>query len=61
MKEVPKRIQRVNGWYKSRWKEAIRILAETPPLNLDARPDEISPDEWIQLIEQLEQFEPHFE
>ena len=61
LKEVPKRIQRVNGWYKSRWKEAIRILAENPPLNLDARPDEISPDEWIQLIEQLEQFEPHFE
>lgn len=61
MKEVPKRIQRVTGWYKSRWKAAIRFLEENPPLNFDARPDEISAGEWIQLIEQLEQFDPHFE
>lgn len=61
LKEVPKRIQRVNGWYKSRWKAAIRFLEENPPLDFDARPDEISPDEWIQLIEQLEQFEPPFQ
>jgi len=61
LKETPKRIQRVSGWYKSRWKQAIRSLEENPPLDFDARPDEISANAWIQLVEQLEQFEPHFE
>jgi len=58
LKEVPKRIQRVQGWYRSRWKSAVHSLEENPPLNLDARPDEISPEEWIDLIRELQRFEP---
>ena len=58
LKEVPKRIQRVQGWYRSKWKAAIRFLDENPPFNFDARPDEIKPEEWIELINQLQRFEP---
>ena len=61
LKEVPKRIQRVQGWYKSKWKSAIRFLEENPPLDFDARPDEISPDQWIALIKELERFGVDFE
>ncbi len=61
LKEVPKRIQRVQGWYKSKWKSAIRSLEENPPMDFDARPDEISPQAWIQLIDELEQFDADFE
>ena len=56
LKEVPKRIQRVQGWYKSRWLSAIRFLEKNPPLDFDARPDEISPTAWIKLIDELERF-----
>jgi 16S rRNA (adenine1518-N6/adenine1519-N6)-dimethyltransferase len=58
LKEVPKRIQRVQGWYRSKWKAAIDSLDENPPFDLDARPDEISPEEWIELIRRLQLFDP---
>ncbi len=50
LKRPPKRLSRVSGWHRARWTEAIsRLPAET----LDLRPENLSSEEWANLISQI--------
>ncbi|CAI8416719.1 MAG: Ribosomal RNA small subunit methyltransferase A [Candidatus Poseidoniaceae archaeon] len=52
LKRVPKRISRIKGWHAQRWKDAIQRLQELEVM--DARPEELTLDDWIQLAEKVE-------
>lgn len=52
LKRAPKRISRIKGWHAQRWKDAMQTLQELEIL--DARPEELTLDDWIQLAEKVE-------
>ena len=52
LKRAPKRISRINGWHAQRWKDAMQSLQELEMM--DARPEELTLDDWIQLAEKVE-------
>ena len=52
LKRAPKRISRIKGWHAQRWKDAMQTLQELEMM--DARPEELTLDDWIQLAEKVE-------
>ncbi len=52
LKRAPKRISRIKGWHAQRWKDAIQSLQDLEIMN--ARPEELTLDDWIQLAEKVE-------
>ena len=52
LKRAPKRISRIKGWHAQRWKDAIQKLQELEMM--DARPEELTLNDWIQLAEKVE-------
>ncbi|MEC7261729.1 MAG: 16S rRNA (adenine(1518)-N(6)/adenine(1519)-N(6))-dimethyltransferase RsmA [Candidatus Thermoplasmatota archaeon] len=52
LKRVPKRISRIKGWHAQRWKDAMQSLQELEMM--DARPEELTLDDWVQLAEKVE-------
>lgn len=52
LKRAPKRISRIKGWHAQRWKDAMQSLQELEIM--DARPEELTLDDWIQLAEKVE-------
>ena len=52
LKRVPKRISRIKGWHAQRWKDAMQSLQELEIM--DARPEELTLDDWVQLAEKVE-------
>ena len=58
LKSPPKRISRVPGWYRERWSNAIDCVLDITQIDLDSRPDLLSPDDWIRLTMEIEAFEP---
>ncbi len=51
-KRAPRRLSRIKGWHTQRWKEAIESIQELEILN--ARPEELTLDEWIELARKVE-------
>ena len=54
LKTPPKRVSRISGWHSSRWKEALASLSHES--RLDARPEELDFDDWIEFCTDLEKF-----
>ena len=52
LKRAPKRISRIKGWHAQRWKDAMQSLQELEIM--DARPEELTLDDWVQLAEKVE-------
>ena len=52
LRRAPKRISRIKGWHAQRWKDAMQSLQELEMM--DARPEELTLDDWIQLAEKVE-------
>ena len=52
LRRAPKRISRIKGWHAQRWKDAMQSLQELGMM--DARPEELTLDDWIQLAEKVE-------
>mgnify|MGYP001196330112 FL=1 len=52
LKRAPKRISRIKGWHAQRWKDAMQTLQELEIM--DARPEELTLEDWIQLAEKVE-------
>jgi len=53
LKNPPKRISRVRGWYAGRWKDAYQSMKDTPVM--EKRPDELDIEQWFQLVSLFEQ------
>ena len=51
-KRAPRRLSRIKGWHTQRWKEAIESIQELEILN--ARPEELTLDDWIELARKVE-------
>lgn len=47
LKQVPRRIGRVNKWHAGRWKAAYKSLQDDP--KMDLRPEEFELEDWIEL------------
>ena len=52
LRRAPKRISRIKGWHAQRWKDAMQSLQELEMM--DARPEELTLDDWVQLAEKVE-------
>ena len=52
LRRAPKRISRIKGWHAQRWKDAMQSLQELEIM--DARPEELTLDDWVQLAEKVE-------
>ena len=52
LRRAPKRISRIKGWHAQRWKDAMQSLQELGMM--DARPEELTLDDWVQLAEKVE-------
>jgi 16S rRNA (adenine1518-N6/adenine1519-N6)-dimethyltransferase len=52
LKRAPRRISRIKGWHAQRWKEAIQSLQDLDIM--DARPEELSMEDWVELAEKVE-------
>jgi len=52
LKRAPRRISRIKDWHAQRWKEAIRTLQDLDIM--DARPEELSMEDWVELAEKVE-------
>lgn len=52
LKRVPRRISRIKGWHAQRWKDAIQGLQDLDVM--DARPEELVMDDWIELAKKVE-------
>ena len=52
LRRAPKRISRIKGWHAQRWKDAMQSLQELEMM--DARPEELTLEDWIQLAEKVE-------
>ena len=52
LRRAPKRISRIKGWHAQRWKDAMQTLQELEMM--DARPEELTLDDWIRLAEKVE-------
>lgn len=58
LRTPPKRISRIPGWYRDRWSKAIDSVLETTEIDVDSRPDLLSPEDWIHLTMEIEAFDP---
>jgi 16S rRNA (adenine1518-N6/adenine1519-N6)-dimethyltransferase len=60
LKRPPKRIERVPGWHRARWRDAVTDLlgkSEVGGVRSDwreVRPDELEPVEWLRIGSELE-------
>ena len=59
--KTPRRISRVGGWHKSRWKAAIEDLIDNPPDGFsenwfDNRPDMLEPEEWAIIANRISSY-----
>ena len=52
LKNPPRRISRIKGWHKQRWKNAVQALQNLEVM--DARPEELQMEDWIALTEKVE-------
>jgi 16S rRNA A1518/A1519 N6-dimethyltransferase RsmA/KsgA/DIM1 with predicted DNA glycosylase/AP lyase activity len=52
LKRAPRRISRIKGWHAQRWKDAIQGLQDLDVM--DARPEELVMDDWIELAKKVE-------
>jgi 16S rRNA (adenine1518-N6/adenine1519-N6)-dimethyltransferase len=52
LKRAPRRISRIKGWHAQRWKDAIQSLQELEIM--DARPEELTMDDWVALAKKVE-------
>ncbi len=52
LKRAPRRISRIKDWHAQRWKEAIQSLQDLDIM--DARPEELSMEDWVELAEKVE-------
>lgn len=52
LKRPPRRISRIKGWHAQRWKDAIQTVQDLEIM--DARPEELSMDDWVVLAEKVE-------
>ena len=52
LKRAPKRISRIKGWHAQRWKDAVHKLHDLEIM--DARPEELTLNDWIELAEKVE-------
>ena len=62
LSQTPRRISRINGWHKSRWKSAIEDLINNPPNGFtenwfDNRPDMLEPEEWAIIANRISSFD----
>ena len=62
LSKTPRRISRVTGWHKSRWKSAIEDLMANPPDGFsenwfDNRPDMLEPEEWAIIANRISSYE----
>lgn len=53
LKNPPKRISRIRGWYAGRWKDAYQSMKDTPVM--EHRPEELDIEQWFQLVSSIEQ------
>ena len=51
-KRAPRRLSRIKGWHTQRWNEAIESIQDLEMLN--ARPEELALDDWIELARKVE-------
>ncbi|DAC25173.1 MAG TPA: ribosomal RNA small subunit methyltransferase A [Candidatus Thalassarchaeaceae archaeon] len=58
LRSNPKRISRIPGWYRERWSNAIDSVLEATEIDVESRPDLLSPEDWIHLTIEIEAFEP---
>ena len=58
LKASPKRINRIPGWYRERWSKAIDSILEVTEIDVDSRPDLLSPEDWIHLTMEIDAFDP---
>ena len=61
LSQVPRRISRINGWHKSRWKLAVEDLLTNPPDTFsddwfDNRPDMFEPEEWAIITNRISSY-----
>ena len=56
LKRAPRRLSRIPGWHRERWKGAIHFLRAHPLM--DERPDMLEPEDWLVLCAQITSFEP---
>ena len=52
LRNAPKRISRIKDWHAQRWREAIQAVQDLEIM--DARPEELTLDDWIELAEKVE-------
>ena len=52
LKKPPKRLNRISGWYRSRWETAFKSI---PSETLDLRPENLTSEDWVSLISQITQ------
>jgi len=55
LKKSPRRLSRIPGWHRERWKGAIQSL-RTHSL-MEERPDMLEPEDWLQLCTDISSFE----
>ena len=56
LRRVPRRLSRIPGWHRERWKGAIHSLQAHSLM--DERPDMLEPEDWLVLCDQITSFEP---
>ena len=61
LSQVPRRISRIRGWHKSRWKASIEALLLDPPEGFsndwfDNRPDVFEPEEWVIIANRISSY-----
>ncbi len=55
LKKSPRRLARIPGWHRDRWRDAIQSLHEHPLM--DERPDMLEPEDWLELCDLISTFE----
>ena len=61
LSQVPRRISRIRGWHKSRWKASIEAILLDPPEGIsndwfDNRPDVFEPEEWVIIANRISSY-----
>tara|TARA_B100001996_G_scaffold178411_1_gene136231 strand:- start:3217 stop:4086 length:870 start_codon:yes stop_codon:yes gene_type:complete len=55
LKRPPRRLNRIPGWHKQRWEDAIGSLRDEEIM--EERPDMLDPEDWLNICEQISMFE----
>ena len=55
LKKPPRRLSRIPGWHRNRWRDAIQSLQAHPLM--DERPDMLEPEDWLELCSLISMFE----